>query len=59
MYTKSIDIEGPVGLLEAIWMTPKEPAALCGRAALLCHAHPLRGGVMRYKLLFPSPKCSS
>ena len=33
-------------------MTPKEPAALCGRAALLCHAHPLHGGIMRYKLLF-------
>ncbi len=49
MRTKSIDIEGPVGRLEALWMTPAEPALA---AVLLCHAHPLHGGVMHYKLLF-------
>ncbi len=49
MQTKPIEIEGPVGRLEAIWMTPKGPAE---GAALLCHAHPAHGGVMRYKLLF-------
>lgn len=49
MFTKALDIDGPVGLLEAVLMTPAtEPKA----AAVLCHAHPLHGGIMHYKVLF-------
>ena len=49
MFTKALDLDGPVGRLEAVLMTP--PEAPIG-AAVLCHAHPLHGGVMHYKLLF-------
>lgn len=48
MFTKSLDIAGPVGRLEAVLMTPEAPTA----AAVLCHAHPLHGGIMHYKLLY-------
>ena len=49
MPTRNLDLEGPAGLLEAVLMTPAgEPRG----AALLCHAHPLRGGTMHFKLLF-------
>lgn len=48
-YTRAVDIDGPAGRLEAVLMTPANaPAA----AAVLCHAHPLHGGVMHFKLLF-------
>lgn len=49
MFTKALDIDGPVGRLEAVLMTP---ATTPMGAAVLCHAHPLHGGVMHYKLLF-------
>jgi alpha/beta superfamily hydrolase len=49
MFTKSLDIDGPVGCLEAVLMSPSTPPAA---AAVLCHAHPLHGGVMHYKVLF-------
>lgn len=49
MLTKALDIEGPVGRLEAVLMTPSSPPVA---AAVLCHAHPLHGGMMHYKLLF-------
>ncbi len=49
MPTRNLDIHGPVGRLEAVLMTPEqEPRA----AALLCHAHPLHGGMMHFKLLY-------
>ena len=50
MFTKALDIDGPVGRLEAVLMTPatKKPVA----AAVICHVHPLHGEVMHYKLLF-------
>lgn len=49
MFTKALDIDGPVGRLEAVLMSPStSPVA----AAVLCHAHPLHGGVMHYKVLF-------
>jgi len=49
MQTRNLDLEGPAGPLEAVLMTPAgEPRG----AALLCHAHPLRGGTMHFKLLF-------
>jgi len=49
MFTKALDIDGPVGRLEAVLMTPATPPVA---AAVLCHAHPLHGGVMHYKVLF-------
>ncbi len=49
MFTKALDIDGPVGRLEAVLMMPAAPP---GAAAVLCHAHPLHGGVMHYKVLF-------
>ncbi len=53
MQSRNLDLEGPAGLLEATLMTPLgEPRG----AALLCHAHPLRGGTMHFKLLFRAAK---
>ena len=53
MPTWNLDLEGPAGLLEAVLMTPAgEPRG----AALLCHAHPLHGGTMHFKLLFQAAK---
>lgn len=49
MFTKALDIDGPVGRLEAVLMLPSTPPVA---AAVLCHAHPLHGGVMHYKVLF-------
>jgi len=49
MQTRNLDLEGAAGPLEAVLMTPAgEPKG----AALLCHAHPLHGGTMHFKLLF-------
>ncbi len=49
MHTQNLDLEGPAGTLEAVLMTPAgEPRG----TALLCHAHPLHGGTMHFKLLF-------
>ena len=53
MQTRNLDLEGPAGPLEAVLMTPAgEPRG----AALLCHAHPLRGGTMHFRLLFRAAK---
>ncbi len=42
-------LAGPAGRLEAILMHPEgEPTA----AAVVCHAHPLHGGIMHFKVLF-------
>jgi alpha/beta superfamily hydrolase len=50
---ETLDIAGPAGRLEAILMSPEgEPRA----AAVLCHAHPLHGGVMHFKVLFRAAK---
>ena len=49
MLTKALDIDGPAGRLEAVLMTPATPPVA---AAVLCHAHPLHGGMMHYKVLF-------
>jgi alpha/beta superfamily hydrolase len=49
MASKALDIPGPAGRLEAVLLAPDgEPVA----AAILCHAHPLRGGSMHFRLLF-------
>ncbi len=46
---ESFDFEGPAGRLEAILMNPTSaPVA----AAVVCHAHPLHGGVMHFKVVF-------
>jgi alpha/beta superfamily hydrolase len=46
---ESFDIAGPAGRLECILMRPDAaPVA----AAVVCHAHPLHGGVMHFKVVF-------
>ena len=53
MQTESFDVAGPAGRLEAILMRPAaEPAA----AAVVCHAHPLHGGIMHFKVVFRAAK---
>lgn len=50
---ESFDIAGPVGRLEAILMRPEAaPVA----AAVVCHAHPLHGGMMHFKVVFRAAK---
>jgi alpha/beta superfamily hydrolase len=45
----SFDFRGPAGRLEAILMLPHDrPVA----AAVVCHAHPLQGGIMHFKVVF-------
>jgi alpha/beta superfamily hydrolase len=53
MPTRNLDLEGPAGPLEAVLMTP---AGKPKGVALLCHAHPLHGGTMHFKLLFRAAK---
>jgi uncharacterized protein len=46
---ETFDLAGPAGRLEAILMLPDgAPRA----AAVVCHAHPLQGGVMHFKVVF-------
>ena len=53
MQTESFDFAGPAGRLEAILMRPEgAPVA----AAVVCHAHPLQGGVMHFKVVFRAAK---
>ncbi len=47
------DIAGPAGRLEAILM---HPAGVPSAAAVVCHAHPLHGGVMHFKVVFRAAK---
>ena len=50
---ESFDIAGPAGRLEAILMHPDAaPVA----AAVVCHAHPLQGGIMHFKVVFRAAK---
>jgi alpha/beta superfamily hydrolase len=53
LQNESFDIVGPQGRLEALLMRPPGPEKA---AALLCHAHPLHGGVMHFKVLFRAAK---
>ena len=49
MANESFDLAGPAGRLESILMTPDgAPRA----AAVICHAHPLHGGIMHFKVIF-------
>ena len=53
MQTESFDFAGPVGLVEAVLMRPEgAPVA----AAVVCHAHPLHGGMMHFKPVFRAAK---
>jgi len=47
-WANHIDIRGPVGSLEGILQGPDEPPVA---AAVICHAHPLHGGMMLFKVL--------
>jgi alpha/beta superfamily hydrolase len=50
---ESFDFAGPAGRLEAILMNPSaDPLA----AAVVCHAHPLHGGMMHFKVVFRAAK---
>ncbi len=50
---ESFDFSGPAGRLEAILMRP-DAAPLA--AAVVCHAHPLHGGMMHFKAVFRAAK---
>ena len=52
-FSETFDLAGPAGRLEAVLMLPPhEPVA----AAVVCHAHPLHGGIMHFKLVFRAAK---
>jgi uncharacterized protein len=46
---ESFDFPGPAGRLEAVLM---HPGAAPVAAAVVCHAHPLHGGIMHFKPVF-------
>jgi alpha/beta superfamily hydrolase len=46
---ESFDLAGPAGRLEAILMHPDGPPRAVG---VVCHAHPLHGGIMHFKVVF-------
>lgn len=53
--TETFDFLGPAGRIEAILNLPPDgvkPRA----AAVLCHAHPLHGGMMHFKVIFRAAK---
>ena len=47
--SETFDFQGPAGRLEAVLM---HPASTPVAAAVVCHAHPLHGGVMHFKPVF-------
>jgi uncharacterized protein len=49
----TLDFTGPAGRLEAILMQPESPPVA---AAVVCHAHPLHGGIMHFKVVFRAAK---
>ena len=50
---ETFDFRGPAGRLEAILMRPEGPPVA---AAVVCHAHPLHGGMMHFKVVFRAAK---
>jgi alpha/beta superfamily hydrolase len=50
---QSFDLPGPAGRLEALLM---RPVAAPVAAAVVCHAHPLHGGMMHFKVVFRAAK---
>lgn len=53
--TETFDFHGPAGRVEAILNRPPESVALRA-AAVICHAHPLHGGMMHFKVIFRAAK---
>jgi len=51
--SESLDFRGPAGRLEAILARPEAPPVA---AAVVCHAHPLHGGMMHFKVVFRAAK---
>ncbi len=51
--SQSFDFDGPAGRLEAVLMLPDAPPLA---AAVVCHAHPLHGGLMHFKPVFRTAK---
>ena len=52
-HNETFDMAGPAGRLESILMHPDgDPVA----AAVVCHAHPLHGGMMHFKVVFRAAK---
>jgi uncharacterized protein len=51
--TESFEFPGPAGRLEAILMRPEGPPVA---AAVVCHADPLQGGMMHFKVVFRAAK---
>jgi alpha/beta superfamily hydrolase len=51
--SEGFDFAGPAGRLEAVLTTPEEPPVA---AAVVCHAHPLHGGMMHFKAVFRAAK---
>lgn len=49
----SFDFPGPAGRLEAVLASPPGPPLA---AAVVCHAHPLHGGMMHFKAVFRAAK---
>jgi uncharacterized protein len=50
---ETFDLAGPAGRLEALLMRPEgDPVG----AAVVCHAHPLQGGMMHFKVVFRAAK---
>jgi alpha/beta superfamily hydrolase len=50
---ETLDLRGPAGRLEAILMLPETPPVA---SAVVCHAHPLHGGMMHFKVVFRAAK---
>jgi alpha/beta superfamily hydrolase len=50
---ETFDLAGSAGRLEAVLMQPDGPVAA---AAVVCHAHPLHGGMMHFKPVFRAAK---
>lgn len=50
---ESFDVAGPAGRLEAVLMRPEAPPVAAG---VVCHAHPLHGGMMHFKVVFRAAK---
>lgn len=53
--TETFDFEGPAGRIEAILNHPPDSVAVRA-AAVICHAHPLHGGMMHFKVIFRAAK---
>jgi alpha/beta superfamily hydrolase len=51
--SETFDFQGPAGRLEAVLMQPDASAVA---AAVVCHAHPLHGGMMHFKVVFRAAK---